>query len=296
MDLHKILELVVEKLNVWLTQTVKMLPNVLLAAIILVIGLYVARLIRRIADRTFRKLSPTSTIAALGVNVVYVFSMGVVIFLILKVLRLDGTITSLLAGAGIITLALAFAFQDIAANFISGIFMSFRKPFIVGDIIKIKDFTGNVVEIKLRDTTVLTFEGQYVTIPNKDVFQSPIVNYSRYGKRRIDIKGGILKSDDLQKATRIALEALATVEGVIVDESTFFYDGFGESTINFTIRVWMLTVPNASFLKVQNDAIVSVKEAFERNGISLPFPMRTLDFGEKAQKMISELKVDRENV
>lgn len=296
MDLHKILELVVEKLNVWLTQTVKMLPNVLLAAIILVIGLYVARLIRRIADRTFRKLSPTSTIAALGVNVVYVFSMGVVIFLILKVLRLDGTITSLLAGAGIITLALAFAFQDIAANFISGIFMSFRKPFIVGDIIKIKDFTGNVVEIKLRDTTVLTFEGQFVTIPNKDVFQSPIVNYSRYGKRRIDIKGGILKSDDLQKATRIALEALATVEGVIADESTFFYDGFGESTINFTIRVWMLTVPNASFLKVQNDAIVSVKEAFERNGISLPFPMRTLDFGEKAGKMISELKVDRENV
>lgn len=277
MDLHEIIELVFEKLNGWLTQAIKMLPNVLLAAIIFFVGLYAARLIRRVVDRTFKKLSPTSTVAALGVNIVYVFSIGVVLFLILKILGLDGTITSLLAGAGIVTLALAFAFQDIAANFISGIFMSFRKPFIVGDIVKIKDYTGNVAEIKLRDTTVLTFEGQYVTIPNKDVFQSAIVNYSRYGKRRIDIKGGILKSEDLQKAARIAMHALETVEGVIIEESTFFYDGFGESTINFTIRVWMFTLPNASFLKVQNDAIVGVKEAFDENGISLSFPVRIID-------------------
>lgn len=76
----------------------------------------------------------------------------------MKVLHLDTTITTMLASAGIIGLAFAFAFQDIAANFMSGIFISFRKPFSVGDIIKVKDYMGKVDEIKLRDTSILTFQ------------------------------------------------------------------------------------------------------------------------------------------
>jgi len=110
---------------------------------------------------------------------------------VLSILKLNTAVTSILAGAGIIGLALAFAFQDIAANFISGIFISFRRPLRVGDIVKVKDYMGKVEEINLRDTILRTFQGQTVIIPNKEVFQNPIENFSRLGKRRIDLWIGV---------------------------------------------------------------------------------------------------------
>ena len=105
----------------------------------------------------------------------------------------------MLAGAGVLGLALAFAFQDIAANFMSGIFISFRKPINIGDIVKIKDYMGKVTEINLRDSVIRTFQGQLVIIPNKDIFQNAIENYSMWGKRRIDLAVGISYGDDLDK-------------------------------------------------------------------------------------------------
>ena len=291
MDLEKAFNLIMSKLNSWLTDLIKMLPNLLLATFILILGIYGAKLIRNFAKKTIHKYSPTSTLAGLAVNFVYIFAIGLVLFITLKILHLDGTITTMLASAGVIGLALAFAFQDIASNFISGIFISFRKPFNVGDMIKIKDYTGNVVEIKLRDTTILTFQGQYVTIPNKDVFQNPIENFTRYGKRRIDIKGGVSQGDDLNKASRVALEALENIDGIIKEDTTFSYDGLGESTIDFTVRIWSITGVQPGYLKVLNDAIISIKEAFEQNDISMPFPIRTIDFAMKGGKTLSDMVV-----
>ena len=295
MNLEKAFNLIMNKLNLWLTELIKMLPNLLLATFILILGIYLAKLLRKFAKKTFLKFSPTSTLAGLGVNFVYIFSIGVVLFITLKILHLDGTITTMLASAGVIGLALAFAFQDIAANFISGIFISFRKPFKVGDMIKVKDYTGNVKEIRLRDTTILTFQGQYVTMPNKDVFQNPIENFTRYGKRRVDIKGGVSQGDDLNKASKVALEALAGIEGIIKEDTTFLYDGLGESTIDFTIRIWANTCANASYLKVLNDAIICIKEVFEKNDISMPFPIRTIDFAMKGGKTLSDMVVHMAN-
>ena len=127
------------------------------------------------------------------------FSSVSLSLLYLSILQLDKAVTSILAGAGIIGLALAFAFQDIAANFISGIFISFRKPIKLGDVVKINDYMGKVEQINLRDTIILTFQGQMVIIPNKDVFQSPIENYSLLGRRRLDLVVGVSYGDDLEK-------------------------------------------------------------------------------------------------
>lgn len=291
MDIDKALKLVLDKLNHWLTDFIQLLPNLLLAAFIFVIGIFLAKKIRNFAKKSFQRFSPTSTLTGLAVNFVYIFSVGIVVFITLKILHLDTTITTVLASAGVVGLALAFAFQDIAANFISGIFISFRKPFNVGDVIKVKDYMGNVKEIRLRDTTILTFNGQYVTIPNKDVFQNPIENYTKYGKRRLDIKGGVSQGDDLNKAKMVALETLAQIEGIIREDTTFLYDGLGESTIDFTVRIWVNTAGNGSYLQVLNDAIIRIKEIFEQNDISMPFPIRTLDFGMKGGKTLADMGI-----
>ena len=291
MDIDKALKLVIDKLNQWLTDLIQLLPNLLLATLIFVIGIFIAKRIRNFAKKSFHRFSPTSTLTSLAVNFVYILSIGVVVFTTLKILHLDTTITTVLASAGVVGLALAFAFQVIASNFISGIFISFRKPFNVGDVIKVKDYMGNVEEIRLRDTTILTFNGQYVTIPNKDVFQNPIENYTKYGKRRLDIKGGVSQGDDLNKAQKVAMETLAEIEGIIKEDTTFLYDGLGESTIDFTVRLWVNTSENGSYLQVLNDAIIRIKEVFEQNDISMPFPIRTLDFGMKGGKTLADMGI-----
>ena len=291
MDIDKAIKLVIDKLDLWLTDFIQLLPNLLIATLVLVIGVFLAKKVRNIARKSFQRFSPTSTLTGLAVNFVYILSVGIVVFTTLKILHLDATITTMLASAGVVGLALAFAFQDIASNFISGIFISFRKPFNVGDVIKVKDYMGNVEEIRLRDTTILTFNGQYVTIPNKDVFQNPIENYTKYGKRRLDIKGGVSQGDDLNKAQKVAMETLAEIEGIIKEDTTFLYDGLGESTIDFTVRLWVNTSENGSYLKVLNDAIIRIKQVFEQNDISMPFPIRTLDFGMKGGKTLADMGI-----
>jgi small conductance mechanosensitive channel len=227
MDINKAYELITKKLTTWLHDLIRILPNILLAAIIFVVGLYVARWLKKIAANLIGRVSDNSSLNNLFISVVYIFFIGVTIFTVLSILHLDTAVTSVLAGAGILGLALAFAFQDIAANFISGIFISFRRPVHIGDIVKIKDYMGKVEEINLRDTVIRTFQGQMVIIPNKDVFQSPIENFTLLGKRRIDLTIGVSYSDDLDKVENITLQAVKDIYGLCTEEQvTLFYKEF----------------------------------------------------------------------
>lgn len=289
MNIEKAIEVLYSKLHQWLIEIIKMVPNIALAVLILLAGIFIAKKIRGFAKRLFLKYSPTNTLVNLSVNFIYILSVGITIFIVLRILHLDTAITSMLAGVGIIGLALAFAFKDIASNFMSGIFISFRKPFSVGDIIKVKDYMGFVESIRLRDTTLRTFQGQLITLPNQDVFQNPIENYTKSKRRRIDIHSGVSQADDLVLAKKIAIECAAGVDGVSEEETTFIYDELGESTINFSLRVWINTGDQLKYLTAQSEIIMNIKIAFEKNGISLPFPIRTIDFAMKGGKTLEDM-------
>ncbi|MEO7446127.1 MAG: mechanosensitive ion channel family protein, partial [Ferruginibacter sp.] len=125
MDIQKAFDLISSKLTLWLQELIRLLPNILLATIILVIGLFLATKFRAFAIKILNRFSKNYTLNNLFASIIHVFFIGVLIFIVLSVLHLDKAVTSILAGAGIAGLALAFAFQDIAANFISGIFISF---------------------------------------------------------------------------------------------------------------------------------------------------------------------------
>jgi small conductance mechanosensitive channel len=211
----------------------------------------------------------------------------------LSVLQLDKAVTSILAGAGIAGLALAFAFQDIATNFISGIFISFRRPLHVGDVVKISNYMGKVEEINLRDTMIRTFQGQMVIIPNKDVFQNPIENYSLLGKRRMDLNIGVSYGDDLEKVKAVTLDAVRNLDGLCEDEETsFFYQGFADSSITYLLRLWVNSPEQPAYLKMGSDAIIAIKKAYDKEGITLPFPIRTLDFGIKGGVPLKDMPVN----
>jgi small conductance mechanosensitive channel len=160
----------------------------------------------------------------------------------------------------------------------------------VGDVVKIRDYMGKVYAVNLRDTVVLTFQGQMVMIPNKDVLQNPIENFSLLGKRRMDLTIGVSYGEDLLKVKDVAMKAVADIPGLSPnDQTTIFYEGFGDSSINFSVRIWAATPEQPDFLRVRSEAVTRIKKAFDEAGITIPFPIRTLDFGIKGGQTISEM-------
>ncbi|MBK7604723.1 MAG: mechanosensitive ion channel [Saprospiraceae bacterium] len=180
----------------------------------------------------------------------------------------------------------------ILQNFISGVFISLRRPIQIGDIVKIGEYMGEVTDINLRDTVLLTFQGQLVIIPNKSVFQNPIENFSMLGKRRLDLEVGVSYGEDLERVMRITLDAVKNIEGLSKDEqTTMFYKEFGGSSINYTIRLWLENVKPASYLIVCKSSNNQYQKAYDENDIMIPFPIRTLDFGIKGGKELSEVNL-----
>ena len=175
MDISKYYNIIVDKLIQWTEQFAKLLPNFVLAVIVLVIFLFFGKLARNISEKLLNKTLRNRSLSSLVSKVIYIIVITIGAFVALGLLNLDKTVTSLLAGAGIIGLALGFAFQDIATNFIAGFFMAVKRPFKIGQVIHCEGHSGVIKRIGIRTTEVTSFQGQEVIIPNKMLFQNPLI-------------------------------------------------------------------------------------------------------------------------
>lgn len=282
MDVGNAWNLLTGKLIGWARAFILQLPNLAVAVLVLIAFWLLARLVRNLALRFLRRLSHSEQVNHLVALAFYLALLATGAFVALGILGLQKTVASLLAGAGILGLALGFAFQDIAANFMAGIYLSVQHPFRRGHLIQTKDWFGVVQNVSLRWTEILTQQGQLVLIPNKQVFENPIMNFSTRGRRRVDLKIGVSYGDDLAKAREVALAAVEGIAGRIADrEAELFYDEVGESSITFSLRFWINFSSQADYLRARSEAIERLKKAFDENGITIPFPTRTLDFGVK---------------
>ncbi len=279
----------VDKLQGWLEQLILLLPNLVAAILIVVVTVFAARFIRRGVKGVLARTSSYEQVNHLLATIVYVIALAIGTFIALGVVGADKAVTSLLAGAGILGLALGFAFQDLAANFIAGVLLSIRRPFVVGDIIETGNYMGTVVEVNLRSTRVREFQGQIVIIPNAQVFQNPVENYTT-GHRRVDLGCGVAYGDDLERARAVALGAVKTLDGVNTDRPVdLYFTEFGDSSVNFTLRFWVDFHQQTDFLTAQSEAIIAVKKAFDEHGLTIPFPIRTLDFGVVGGERLDEV-------
>lgn len=264
----------------WLEQIIIMLPNLFVAIILFLIFFIIGKYFKKIVYKTFSKTSHPSALVDLTLNVVFFIFILAGLFVALSVLQLNTAVTSLLAGAGIIGLALGFAFQDIMANFVAGVLIAFRKPILEDDVIKSKDHFGTVININLRSTIIRTQQGQHVYIPNKDLLGSPIINYSNEGMRRIDLDCWTSYDEDLENVKQIAMEAIQSIDYVLKEPKvTMVFTEFGESSIKFTIRYWIKFHKQLEYKMALSAGIIKIKTAFKRNNIKIPFPIRTLEFG-----------------
>ena len=290
MDINNASELILGKLEEWIRTAIIMLPNIVTAIIIVIVGYLLAKLARNLINRAMKRVTQHNALLSLITTTVYTAIILVFCFLALGVLNLDRTVTTLLAGAGIIGLALGFAFQDIMANFMSGVIMAIRKPFKEGDLIQSQDNKGIVVRLNLRATILRSLQGQMLIVPNKDVFENTITNYNTLGRRRIDLECGVSYGDDLEKVRKLTLEAVKSIKTVLQDQDiSLYFTEFGDSSINFVVRFWVTFKKQPDYLTAKSEAIMAIKKTYDENDIMIPFPIRTLDFGIKGGEKLHEV-------
>ncbi len=275
----EISNILVGKLAAWWSGFLSILPNLAAAILVLLLFYTFSRIVRWMTMQAAKRSEWPDSLQRLfaGLASIAVFVVGILVSL--SVLGLHKTVTTALAGAGVIGLALGFAFRDVAANFVSGVFLIFRRPFTEGDLIEVKDQMGKVLQTDLRSTKLRTPDGETVYIPNTDVFQNDVTNYTEFGIRRIDIECGIAYDTDLAYAQDVARNAVKDLD---IDEDNheveIYFDKFGDSAITFTLRFWIDFTEPADYPKAQDAAIRAIKDAFEREEIDMPFPVRTIEF------------------
>jgi len=277
MDFNKILETVLGKLYSWYFMLIEGIPSFILAILAVLFFGFISKYFKNATGKLVSKISDNNSLSALSATVVSYIVNLIGVFVALDILHLDKTVTSLLAGAGILGLALGFAFQDLTSNFISGVFIAVQQPIRLGDVIETNGYFGQVKSISIRSTILYNFAGQEIEIPSKDIFQKPILNYSKTGERRMQLNCGVTYDADLQHVQDVAIKAIEQLpflqNGKPVE---LHYDAFSDSSINFKIWYWIDQV-QAGPPYAASEAIKAIKKAFDTHDITIPFPIRTLE-------------------
>ncbi len=216
-----------------------------------------------------------------------VFGLVLAFGLVYALNQVGVSIGPLLGLLGLFGLALALAFQEVLGNFIAGIMLSAQRPFRVGDEIRSSGYEGVVEDVSLRTTTLRTFDGVQVYIPNNEVWTNAIENSTETDLRRTTLALGVGYDDDLDAAQKLILETVTGTDGVAGDPAPqALVHEFGDSSINYAVRFWHAS-PVAQEWKVRDEVARRLKRALDEAGYEIPFPQLDLH----VQAVESELSV-----
>lgn len=264
----------------WLDTLVVNLPNFILACVVFLATYFISKYIYRLMLKLLGKTSMQLSVKKMSARLISVLVIVLGLFLALGILNLNKMLTSLLAGAGVAGLAVGLALQGVLTNTFSGITLSFVNYMKLGDWVETNGYTGEVVDLSLRTTTLRQIDNNMVSIPNKMVVENPLKNYSVTAQSRVILECGVAYDSDLESVRKIVLDTISTRFEAVESASDilFFYTTFAESSINFEVRFWIDSTSGLEILKARGEAIMAIKKAFDENGIVIPFPIRTIDF------------------
>jgi len=189
-------------------------------------------------------------------------------------------LTSLATIAAAATLAIGFALQDVIANFVAGVFIYTDRPFRIGDWIEWDDRSGIVEDISLRVTRVRTFDNELLTVPNSVLTGGVIKNPVAKEQLRLKFTFGIGYDDDIDEATEIILEEADNHDEILDDPAPGVrLMELGDSSVGLQSRIWIDDPSRSDFLKIRGDYVQAVKERFDEEDITIPYPNRTVGGG-----------------
>lgn len=273
-----------EKLEGWFHSIIQNLPNLLVAILVMIAAFYLARVVNKWGTRLASKRIAQDSIAQLigRVSAIVVVLLG--LFLALGTLDLSKTLNTLLAGAGISGLVIGLALQGTLSNLVGGIILSFRKKIEIGNWIETMGFSGEVVDISLNSLVLKQFDNTMVIIPNKKIVENPLKNYSITQRMRIALECGVGYESDLDKVEKVVKEAISTVyQQHNGTEIEVYFKDFGSSSITFVCRYWVDARDAKNRLDAKSAGIRAIKKSFKENNITIPFPIRTLEFNNALQ-------------
>lgn len=189
-----------------------------------------------------------------------------------NLLGITSLVGAALGTAGLVGLAISFAFQDVIENYLAGALLSIQQPFHVNDLVEVEGRTGRVVRLTARELVLLTLDGNHVRLPNATVFKSVTVNYTRNPRRRFCVEVGVSPHENLTEATRIGIDTLRAMNGVVDEPPPFArIEAIGDFAVVVCFYGWV-NQRSADFLKVESAARRLVKAALDAAGIDLPEP------------------------
>jgi len=278
-DIEKSLESLVDKLSGWLNSLIVNLPNIILAVLVFILFIFTAKWIGKFVNRLLIRKVKQDSIREITIKVLKAIIILTGFFVALGLLNLNKLLTSILAGAGVIGLAVGLALQGPLNNSFSGVILSFLPELQIGDWVETNGYAGTVVEINLRSIKVRQSDNNFVVIPNSKIVNDAFKNYSRTERSRIFVNCGVHYSSDLEMVKKLTTDTIAELFPQNGEEEVeFLYNEFADSSINFTVRFWTDARKNFDILAAQSRAIIAIKKAFDNNDINIPFPIRTIDF------------------
>lgn len=211
-------------------------------------------------------------------------------FMIAMVVAIPGFTPAKLIGAlGIGSVAIGFAFKDIFQNLLSGILLLLSEPFRIGDQIVSGAYEGTVEDIKIRATTIRTYDGRKVVIPNSDLYTSVVTVNTAYKQRRLQLEVGIGYADDIEEAKTEIMQALNRVDSVSKNASpTIIAVSLNDSTVDLVVRWFIDDGTQANKVSSIDHVLIEVKKALDKAGIDMPFPVRTIDLSDPSVKTIAK--------
>jgi len=263
-----------------------MLPQIVIAIIVLVCTGLIVKLIDRVANKLMIRAKVKESLR----DLFRIFVRTAVWFaglMTAAIIVFPGFgIANLIATAGLASIAIGFAFQDIFENFFAGILILWRFPFENGDFIRCEGVEGMVEDVEIRMTKIRQGNGELVLIPNSTIFKNNVTVMTDRPRRRLELAAGIAYGEDLATGRRVILDAVIACDTVHQDPAPeVLASNFGASSIDFTVLWWADPTP-IDEMRSRDQVVEAIKSALDDAGIEIPYPYRTLTFSKNEPDII----------
>lgn len=274
------------------------LPGIAAGLVVMILFILLASPVSNLLMKPFLHTATSPLIRSVIQRSISLLLVVLGIYLFLFLAGLTGFAIAVVSGTGVVGLILGFAFRDIAENFISSLLLTVQRPFRIGDIVQINEFTGIIQKVTARATTLVDFDGNHIQIPNATIYKGVIKNLTANPLMRGNFVVGVGYDADVQHAQKIAQTVLLNQDHVLADpEPQVLIDNLGSSAYNIKIYFWV-DVEKTSVLKMSPLLMRKVVSAFDKANISMPddareriFPQDALKINESATKVNQHAKV-----
>jgi small-conductance mechanosensitive channel len=262
-----------------------LLPNIVLALIVFAFFFFVAGKIKGLVKRLTRKHRQARNLGLVLGRLAQGVTILIGLFIALSIVIPSFKAGDLVQLLGISGVAIGFAFRDILQNFLAGILILLTEPFQIDDQIVFKDFEGTVENIQTRATTIRTYDGRRIVIPNSELFTNSVTVNTAFENRRLEYDVGIGYGDDIDRAKQLMLQAIHSVDSVLQDPAPeALVMELAESTVNIRARWWIKPPRRADALDSRDKVISAIKKKLVENGIDLPFPTQQILFHDQTEE------------